>query len=126
GVFSTSEIKMAARRTRPSPTLRGMQLRRSKSFQDSTMLPLSRLTLVFGRNNSGKSTLLQSLLLLRQTFGSPEYGPRLNPRGPFYDAGTFDDLVHGHTGARFRWAFGLDIRLPGEARLRHLEIAFAS
>ena len=100
---------MARRREPPKPVLKGLQLWHFKSFQDSKLLPLSKLTLIFGRNNSGKSTLLQSLLLLRQTIESAEYGPRLNPRGPLYAAGTFRDLVHNHSGDNFRWVFDLDM-----------------
>lgn len=58
------------------------------------------LTLIFGRNNSGKSTILQSLLLLKQTIETPEYGPRLNTRGELYAAGGFSDLVHAHQASR--------------------------
>lgn len=77
-----------------------LRLLNFKCFQDSGEIPLSKLTVIFGRNNSGKSSLLQSLLLLRQTLDSPEYGPRLNLRGPLYHAGSYSDLVHGHQSSR--------------------------
>jgi predicted ATPase len=67
-----------------------------KCFADSGDIPLAPLTLIFGRNNTGKSSILQSLLLLRQTLDSPEFGPRLNLRGPLHLAGTYADVVHQH------------------------------
>jgi predicted ATPase len=79
-----------------------------KCFEATPDLPLAPLTLLFGRNNSGKSTLLQPLLLLKQTIERPDLGPRLNTRGTLYPGGTFTDLVHKHvrnTDASFR--FGL-------------------
>src|SRR5258708_1987886 len=77
-------------------TLKTLRLRNFKSFADTGEVPLSPLTLIFGRNNTGKSSLIQSLFLLRQTLDSPEYGARLNLRGPLYPAGSYTDLVHQH------------------------------
>lgn len=81
-----------------------------KCFEDTGAIPLRPLTLIFGKNNSGRSTILQSLLLLKQTVETPEYGPRLNTRGPLYQAGGFSDLVHGHRTAR-RSSFAFSIGL---------------
>ena len=71
-----------------------------KCFEETGDIPLAPLTLIFGKNNSGKSTILQSLLLLKQTVETPEYGPRLNTKGSLYSAGSFVDLVHGHSTSR--------------------------
>jgi len=73
-----------------------IRLQHFKCFADSGDIPLAPLTVIFGRNNTGKSSILQSLLLLRQTLESPEYGPRLDLRGPHYAAGTYADIVHQH------------------------------
>ena len=67
-----------------------------KCFADSGEIPLAPLTVIFGRNNTGKSSILQSILLLRQTLDSPEYGPCLDLRGPLYQAGSYADIVHQH------------------------------
>ena len=77
-------------------SLVGLTLRNFKSFAESGDVPFAPLTLIFGRNNTGKSSLLQSLFLLRQTLDAPEYGARLNLRGPLYPAGGYTDLVHQH------------------------------
>ena len=73
-----------------------MRLHNFKCFCDRGEIPLAPLTIIFARNNTGKSSILQSLLLLRQTLESPEYGPRLDLRGPHYSAGTYADIVHQH------------------------------
>lgn len=73
-----------------------LRVQNFKCFEDSGTLKLAPLTVIFGRNNAGKSTLLQSLLLLRQTLESPEYDSRLNLRGPLFSAGSYTDLVHEH------------------------------
>lgn len=51
--------------------LLAIEVQRFKSYRDKARLELDPLTVVVGRNNSGKSTLIQALLLLRQTLRSP-------------------------------------------------------
>lgn len=77
-------------------TICGMRLRNFKCFSDSGEIPLAGMTVIFGRNNTGKSSILQSLLVLRQTLESPERGPRLDLSGPHYSAGSYSDIVHQH------------------------------
>jgi len=73
-----------------------IRLRGFKCFRDSRDIPLAPLTVIFGRNNTGKSSIVQSLLLLRQTLDSAGYGQRLDLRGDLYPAGTYPDIVHLH------------------------------
>lgn len=73
-----------------------IRLRQFKCFRDSRDIPLAPLTVIFGRNNTGKSSIVQSLLLLRQTLDSAGYGQRLDLRGDLYPAGTYLDIVHQH------------------------------
>lgn len=42
-------------------------LKNFKAFEDETHFPLSRVTLLYGKNGRGKSSLIQSLLLMAQT-----------------------------------------------------------
>ena len=102
-----------------------LRLRQFKCFEDSGDIPIAPLTVIFGRNNTGKSSILQSLLLFRQTLDSPEYGPRLDLRGPLYNAGTYADLVHQHKSKEnITVEFGFDIDDgPGTASI---ELEFSS
>jgi len=106
-------------------SLHALRLRNFKCFEDSGRIELAPLTLLFGRNNSGKSSILQCLLLLRQTLDSPEYGPRLNIRGPLYPAGSYVDMVHQHRAQQhIRFEFG--IRLDHGAHHAEIELEFDS
>ncbi|MGI8856024.1 MAG: AAA family ATPase [Thermomicrobiales bacterium] len=68
-----------------------------KSFGERQEAPLADITLVYGPNSAGKSTLIQSLLLLKQTMdAAKEYRAHLIARGPFVDLGSFSALVHLH------------------------------
>lgn len=73
-----------------------IRLRQFKCFRDSRDIPIAPLTVIFGRNNTGKSSIVQSLLLLRQTLDSTGYGQRLDLRGDLYPAGSYVDIVHQH------------------------------
>jgi hypothetical protein len=60
--------------------LLAITIERFKSFEHNTRVELAPLTIIVGRNNSGKSTLIQSLLLLKQTLRdvNPEVMLRLD------------------------------------------------
>lgn len=89
--------------------LTSIKLSNFKCFADSGEIPLAPLTVIFGRNNSGKSSILQPLLLLRQTLDSPEYGVRLNLRGLLWKAGSYGDIVHQHLSKQhIIMTFGVD------------------
>jgi predicted ATPase len=61
-------------------------------------LPLAPLTALFGANSSGKSSLLQFLLLLKQTKDSPDRSLALDFGGEdsAADLGSFRDAVYAH------------------------------
>lgn len=101
-----------------------IRLRQFKCFSDSRDIPLAPLTVVFGRNNSGKSSILQSLLLLRQTLDSPEFGPRLDLRGPIYAAGSYSDIVHQHRSSEnVSMSFELESETVGGPATIEMEFA---
>ena len=61
-------------------------------------LELGKVTGLFGTNSSGKSSLLQLLLLLKQTHNATDRGLVLDLGGPadIVNLGTFKDAVHLH------------------------------
>ncbi|MFZ4434858.1 MAG: AAA family ATPase, partial [Microthrixaceae bacterium] len=72
-----------------------------KAFGERQIIPLAPITLVFGSNSAGKSSLIQALLLMRQSLGSsenrsPERSSSLTIRGELTDLGSFDALLHRH------------------------------
>lgn len=69
-------------------------------------LPLANLTLLSGSNASGKSSVLQSLVLLHQTIREQEWSTRLMLNGTELRLGTVTDLVDKVTGRR---SFGIGL-----------------
>ncbi len=77
--------------------LREYRLTNFKAFGETVTIPIRPLTLIFGANSSGKSSIFQSLLLLKQTLEEAK-NPKtaLLPKGSLVDLGTYSDFVHGH------------------------------
>ena len=69
-----------------------------KSWQDTGALQFAPLTGLFGANSSGKTSILQVLLMLMQTVESPDRNRVLHfgDDRSFVDFGTFHDLLYTH------------------------------
>lgn len=68
-----------------------------KCFSGMQKIPLKPITLLYGPNSSGKSSILQSLLLFKQTLeasGNEEIV--LLPKGDLVDLGGYSEFVNGH------------------------------
>jgi predicted ATPase len=85
--------------TRKPVSLR-MRLQNYRLFQDSGWFTVAPLTCLVGRNSSGKSSILSSILLLKQSVEQEGTGwgagGRLVLSGQYCDLGNYADLVHNH------------------------------
>ena len=59
-------------------------------------LPCARITGVFGTNSSGKTSLIQFLLLMKQTKDATDRAISLELNGDLVKLGTIKDAIHGH------------------------------
>jgi len=95
--------------TTESSTLLSMRLENFKSWKDTGAIALRPLTAFFGPNHSGKSSLLQALLLLKQTVESRDVGIPLRTRvdkDGYVDLGSVSNLIHHqaqHTQINLKW-----------------------
>ena len=92
--------------------LKRLKLENFKAWRQSD-LTFGKVTGFFGPNSAGKSSLLQFLLLLKQTRNATDRGVVLDFGGPedLANLGTFADVVHHHDeSARMHWL--LDWTLP--------------
>ena len=93
--------------------LKRLKIENFKAWRE-TDLKLGKVTGLFGTNSAGKSSLLQFLLLLKQTRNATDRGLVLDFGGKEEDLvnlGTFTDVVHRHDeDRRIRWL--LDWTLP--------------
>jgi len=75
-----------------------LSLTNFKAFGCETNIELAPITLIFGENSAGKSSILQALTLLKQTHESRETGAPLLPRAEdgIVDLGSFTELLFDH------------------------------
>ncbi|MGD0036814.1 MAG: AAA family ATPase [Bacteroidota bacterium] len=75
------------------------RLENFKLYADTDWFRLAPLTCLVGRNSSGKSSIINALLLLKQSLESDVMGSTLMPlslAGPYCDLGNFSDVVYKH------------------------------
>ena len=92
--------------------LKRLKLENFKAWREAD-LTFGKVTGFFGTNSAGKSSLLQFLLLLKQTRNATDRGLVLDFGGPsdLVNLGTFANVVHRHDEeGRIRWL--LDWTLP--------------
>ena len=75
-----------------------LRLRGFKSWEDTGELHLRPITGIFGTNSSGKTSLLQALLLLKQTADASDRSQSFHfgDTKTAVDLGDFRSVVHGH------------------------------
>jgi len=78
--------------------IKELRVKGFKSWEDTGSLRLSPLTGFFGTNSSGKTSILQLLLMLKQTVESADRKRVLHTGDniSIVDLGTFSDLIHCH------------------------------
>lgn len=77
--------------------LKEIRLKNFKCFREETTVPLSTINLLTGINGRGKSTLLQSMLLMKQSVEHNEYTTRLILNGNCVNLGTYEDLKNSES-----------------------------
>jgi len=94
-----------------------LRIRNFKSWQDTGDIRLAPITVLFGINSAGKSSIIQFLLMLKQTIESPDRRRVLHPGDEHtpVDLGTFHDLVYGHDESN-RISFEVEWVLPEPLR----------
>ncbi|MCK4231961.1 AAA family ATPase [candidate division WOR-3 bacterium] len=75
--------------------LKSIGVRNFKSLKEAD-IEVKPLTILLGPNCSGKSSLTQALLLMRQTIEDKDEQASLVFRGPYKDLGSYTDLVYRH------------------------------
>ena len=100
--------------------LMSLRIKNFKAWHDSGDVRLAPVTLLLGSNSTGKSSLIQSLLLLKQTVASPDRSIHLNLGGDeandFFNFGQFDDVLTSGAEIR-RFEIGFDFKRIGKGKL---------
>ena len=119
--------------------LTSLSFRNFKSWRDTGDIRLAPITALFGSNSSGKSSILQMLLLLKQTAESSDRAQvlSLGDERSLADLGTFQDVLFEHNlscplEANLAWKLPRVLEIADPARKRgvlfqshHLEFSTA-
>ena len=78
--------------------LRSLELENFKAFGARACIPFAPITLIFGENSAGKSTILQALNLLKQTRENRDVSAPLALRveNGIVDLGSFQEVIFDH------------------------------
>ena len=78
--------------------LHALELENFKAFGKRARIPFAPITLIFGENSAGKSTILQALYLLKQTLENRNTGAPLLPHtyNEIVDLGSFQEMIFDH------------------------------
>ena len=78
--------------------LHALELENFKAFGKRVRIPFAPITLIFGENSAGKSTILHALYLLKQTMERRDTGALLLPRteNGIVDLGSFQEMLFDH------------------------------
>lgn len=86
--------------------LKSISLENYKCFEkliveDNEKLEIAPLTILCGVNSSGKSSIIKSLLMLKQSFENNQTKGQLVFAGDYVDNGSFKDVVYNNKGDSF-------------------------
>ena len=105
----SDEVELDAHAERASgrgPVLQRLHIGNVKSLAGEHVVPLAPLTLIYGPNAAGKSTIIQSLLLLAQSVLADHF----EPQGPLVNVRNFRQVVSGHDPSE-DLTLGLDVNI---------------
>ena len=80
--------------------LNKLRIRNFKCFEDTGEIEIRPLTLLVGPNSSGKSSIVQFLLALRQTVESPDIQVAFAPNDSWVRLGSYPDFIFRHDWQR--------------------------
>lgn len=105
-----------------------LRIKNFKAWEDTGPVRLAPLTVIFGANSAGKSSLGHLLLALQQTARSTDRkrALHLGDSAALIDLGTFEDCLHGHDlqqtlGFELGWRLpkALDVKDPLQSTCRY-------
>lgn len=102
-------------------------LSKFKAFLDLPALELRPITILCGTNSCGKSSILQSILLAKQTAEGEAPQQKLLLNGRYAHLGTFDNIIHGKEpkgSVTLKFNFSFDRTSPGKSKRGAMPLFF--
>ncbi|KPW42366.1 Uncharacterized protein ALO59_02526 [Pseudomonas amygdali pv. mellea] len=117
--------------------LTALDIKNFKAFSEWQSLTLAPITLIYGPNSSGKSSIIHSIMLLKQSLTRPSTQGGLVSNGEYVDLGDYSSMVNRHDISKeisFRLSYspqkkqvGADLRTSpfGSSHLRSYAFDYA-
>ena len=100
--------------------LNSLNLHNFRCFSSEQNIPLRPITLIYGPNSSGKSSLLKSLVVMKQTLEAASSNTNLITKGQYTDIGNFKDFINNHdTKKKYSIKFQFDLTKQKNNRYIH-------
>ena len=96
--------------------LKNLRIQQFKGWKDTATINMAPISLFFGTNSSGKSSIGQFLMMLKQTVESPDRKAVFFPGGSnsAVQLGSYNEMVHGRdatTNIEFEYQWDLPLKL---------------
>jgi predicted ATPase len=98
--FNKSKIKIVNIVGGGRVMFKSLRVKNFRSIRDSGEIKLSNLNVFVGPNNSGKSSILYSIMLIKMTLEDKDENLSLVTCTPELDLGSYLDLIRGHKAER--------------------------
>lgn len=106
-----SANKRKVSKERKPDGITGISVRGFKSLVEDSHIDVRRLTILAGANNSGKSSILQPLLLFKQTLDAPYDPGPLKISGPNIEFTSTDQIFSKTSKTRSRKSFSVTLQV---------------
>lgn len=81
--------------------LKSIRIQNFKCFEDSANIEIKPLTILCGINSSGKSSILKSLLMLKQSYENIQVTNSATLNGKYTNNGSMNDVIYNQKGDTF-------------------------
>ena len=88
--------------------IKSINLKNFKTFKEIDELKFAPLTIILGSNSSGKSTILQEILILKQTLDSPTTDETILLNGANVSLGEFNDVINESAKSENKIELGIE------------------
>lgn len=79
---------------------KSLEIENFKAFSHKQKIDLAPITLIFGQNSSGKSSIIQSLLAIKQTLANPSGNASFIASGTCVDLGGYLSVINSHDACK--------------------------
>lgn len=73
-----------------------LSIKNFKAFSSWQDIKLTPITLIYGPNSSGKSSIIHSIMLLKQSITRPSVQGGVVANGDYVELGDYGSMIHGH------------------------------